>query len=380
MEEYSRNLEESIVLENLFVSIMPKMKHNQDREFYKFVRDRVSKNYTQVAMSVREICIVNLVKEIIVLLNQMWRVFPDSYDEGLIKQKVLFNTIKANISNNQTLPFNNKELYKRIREAIAHNDANNPNIVYKFTHFELNLGKVNGMDYIIQIKPKELSELLYILFINRKNTSMQEIAYQDQEIHSAQDIVDCIRIIDLKTGEQKPLDENQIDRAYNYFMHIAENAKISDNLSKSRNFIALPNNPEFLILEKLQALHMFTVFDTGSTFKKLQEEADYLKDSATNVNIYFAIVTNLLFEIVSSQTNQQIAEMFAGTGVNLTEDQVRHLRNSLCHGSYFHDYNKTFYFYDGAKELSLQLKLQIGDINKLLDKVAKGQKQILIMT
>lgn len=380
MEENVRSLDESIILENLFVSIMPKMKHNQDREFYKFVRDIVSKNYTQVAMSVREVCVVNLVKELIVLLNQMWRVFPDSYDEGLIKQKVLFNTIKANMSNSQTLPFNNKELYKRIREAIAHNDVNNPNIVYKFTHFELNLGKVNGSDYIVQIEPKELANLLYILFINRKNTSMQEITYEDQEIHSMQDIVDYIRIIDLKTGEQKPLNENQVDRAYNYFMYIAESSKITDNLSKSRNFIALPNNPEFLILEKLQALHMFTVFDSGSTFKKLQEDADFLKDSATVVNIYFAIVTNLLFEIVSSQTNQQIAEMFEGTGVNLTEDQVRHLRNSLCHGRYFHDYNKTFYFYDGAKELSLQLKLKVDDVNKLLDKVAKGKKQVLIIT
>ena len=61
MEENVRSLDESIILENLFVSIMPKMKHNQDREFYKFVRDIVSKNYTQVAMSVREVCVVNLV-------------------------------------------------------------------------------------------------------------------------------------------------------------------------------------------------------------------------------------------------------------------------------------------------------------------------------
>ena len=45
--------------------------------------------------------------------------------------------------------------------------------------------------------------------------------------------------------------------------------------------------------------------------------------------------------------------------LKLNDEEIRHLRNSLCHGRYFHDFNQTFYFYDGRKNLSLGAKLTI---------------------
>ena len=63
----------------------------------------------------------------------------------------------------------------------------------------------------------------------------------------------------------------------------------------------------------------------------------------------------------------------------ITTNDVRHTRNSLCHGRYFHDFNKTFYFYDGKKNLDYKFKLTIDDINKLLDKIAKGSFEVNVL-
>jgi len=64
---------------------------------------------------------------------------------------------------------------------------------------------------------------------------------------------------------------------------------------------------------------------------------------------------------------------------SLTTEDVRHIRNSLCHGRYFHDYYKNFYFYDGKKSLKYEVKLTIDNINKILDRVTKGEKGVNIL-
>ena len=76
----------------------------------------------------------------------------------------------------------------------------------------------------------------------------------------------------------------------------------------------------------------------------------------------------------------EIKEMLSGTGIKLNDEEIRHLRNSLCHGRYFHDFNQTFYFYDGRKNLSLGAKLTIKDINKLLDKIALGPHAVVVLS
>lgn len=379
MEEFVRSLEDSVILENCMITVLPEMLANPDKPFFKIIRERIAGEYSKFAMAVREAAVVGLVKEVLVLINQVWKNDPKNYDEGLIHERNVFNKVKRNISKDgKSLPFNTRELYKRLREAVAHNDINNPNIQYKFTHFEINLGEVNGADYIIEINPKELAELLAVLISNRTTNGRQEISFARQEVNTREDIYNYVKVIDSKTGDLISLDENQIDRAYEFFTYLAPSRKLEDNLSNIRYAVALPGNPENLLYDKLQTLHMVALMNSGSTFNQLSQFIETLDCNAGKISIYFAIVTNILFEIASSQTVEQFAEMLKIAGLNLTDDQVRHFRNALCHGRYFHDFRRTFFFYDGRKDLNLEVKIDVDDINKIIDVLAKCKKKVLL--
>ncbi|MBR4999153.1 MAG: hypothetical protein IKY10_04655, partial [Clostridia bacterium] len=167
--------------------------------------------------------------------------------------------------------------------------------------------------------------------------------------------------------------------AYSYFRYAVKDKTIEGNVANIGKIVAIPENPETLLVDKLEAVKVVGSMTTDSTWKSLLNEFNNLDNNAEFVSVYFAIVSNMLFEMVSSQTNDEIKEMFSGTGINLNNEEVRHLRNSLCHGRYFHDFNSTFYFYDGNKSLSLGTVLTIKDINKLLDKVAKGPHSIAVL-
>ena len=141
MSKDVRNLQEDIVLENCFISVFPNMVHNEDKAFYKFLRGYVRDNYSATADAVREAVVVNLLKEVIVIANQIWKVNPARFDERLIKNKNVYNVIKNKISKDgKPLPFNTRELYKRIRQAISHNSKTKPNFIYNLHNFEMNLG------------------------------------------------------------------------------------------------------------------------------------------------------------------------------------------------------------------------------------------------
>ena len=84
MESLKRNLQESIVLHNLFISIYPKMVKEKDKEFFKFVRSHTKTNYTAMANAILEEVSVNLVKEIVVLINQVWVENPKIFDVDVL--------------------------------------------------------------------------------------------------------------------------------------------------------------------------------------------------------------------------------------------------------------------------------------------------------
>ena len=131
MENVKRDLMESINLENCLVSILPKMKKDPSRTLYKFVRTMARDHYDDVATEVIYMTNINLLKEIIVIVNQLWKENPARVDERLVKKKNIYNMIKNKISQDgQPLPFNTRELYKRIREAIAHNSSEKQNFIY----------------------------------------------------------------------------------------------------------------------------------------------------------------------------------------------------------------------------------------------------------
>ena len=373
MKEVKRNLQESLVLHNLFVSIYPKMQKEKDKEFYKFVRLHTRTNYSSAANAVLQEVSVNLIKEIMVLLNQVWVDNSRIFDESLTKDKRLYNSIKAQIANGEKFPFNNKELYKRIRQAIAHNSKDVENFVYNLKTFELNLGQVDGVDYVVNLDFSQILNLLKVLLENVKeeNNPIQFHVNETKTFKTREEIFENIKMVN---GEEEiDLDDNQIDRIHNYFRFLKPDVEVKGNERLISKMLCLPKNADRLLYEKLDALKVVATMTSKSSWSNMQ-----VGDNVSNINTYFAIVSNLLFTLVASRTNDELETLLDGCVPSLNKTKIRHLRNSLCHGKYFHDFNTTFYFYDG-KDPTFKLELNIKDINKILDKLAKGQYNVAIM-
>ncbi len=375
MEDLKRNLQESVVLQNVFISILSKMKKEDDKEFFKFVRNFTRTNYSDVSNTIIKEVKVNLIKEIMVLINQMWAENHNRFDESLIKQKNLYNAVKAQISNGQKFPYNNRDLYKRIRECIAHNSENIQNFVFNLDDFELNLGKVDGIDYIIHLNIKQLTELLFVLFNNVRssNDAVRIIINQEEELKTRDEIQNNIKVVNVEKQTISDLDKNQVERFYNYFKYIEPNKELEGNEKELQLVFSFPNNAERLLLEKLKALKMVEEMNSGSVWKDLEPEKIF-----DEINCYFAIVSNLFFTIASFRSNDELEEMLSECTF-LNKEKIRHFRNALCHGRYFHDFNKTFYFYDGKKNLSCELSLTVTEINNILDKIAKGNFPVVAL-
>lgn len=374
MEELKRNLQESIILHNLFISIYPKMIKEKDKEFFKFVRTHVKSNYTTVANAILDEVSVNLLKEIMVLTNQIWVDNPKIFDEAMKNDKRLYDSIRMQISNGEKFPFNNKELYKRIRQAIAHNSKDIQNFVYNLESFKLNLGKVDGKDYIINLEFSQMIKLLFVLLKNeqRENNPLEFVISETGTLKTKDEIFEKIKMVD---GEQiLDLDEYQIDRAYNYFNYVKPGQVIEGNEKEIKKVLCLPRNAERLFYDKISALLKIKKMTSGSCWNDFE-----MKDGLDGVNTYQAIISNLLFTIVASRTNDELFELFDGCIAGLDENKIRHIRNAFCHGTYFHNYNDNFYLYDGCKNLKFELRLRIKDINKILDKLAKGNFEVVAL-
>lgn len=370
-----RSLEESLVLHNLFIAIYPKMSKNSDKEFYKFVRDYTKENVKETSNAIIREVGANLIKEICVLINQMWVNNSNQFNESLIKEKNVFNAIKSEISNGEKFPFNNRELYKRIRESIAHNSSGIENCVYNLKGFELNLGKVNGNDYIVTLNINQLVRLFYVLFSNMQSVENKTsiIVLDENNLQTKQEIKQNIKIEDGKTGNLLDLDDNQIERFYNYFTFIKPREKNKASVNEFDSY-CLPNNVDMVLLEKITALSTIGKMHSNTTWEDIQPET--LTDI---INNYFAIISNLFFALAASRTNSELEQMLDGCLPDLDAEKIRHLRNALCHGRYYHDFNKTFYFYDGKKELNFELKLTINEINKIIDKLASGEFKVVAL-
>ncbi len=378
---YQRTLTESLVLHNIFLAASRKMAEKPDRELRKIMRNYARDHIRLVTDTcIQEVCI-NITKDLFTLINQLWASDPTRFDEGLIKQKALFNLIKTEITKNgEKFPFNNKELYKRIRESIVHNSETNPNFVFDLTSFELNLGQVNGSDYIVKLNGRELIELIEILTSNVLRHTQHGKMYITPitQIEYRSDIRDNMKLYN-DDNTLRDLDYNQIERAYNYFYYVKENRKQFESDADLDVAIRFPDCANENFNEKVDTIKILMAIGSNTTWDQIVDKFPKLKNKLGSINFYFSLISNLLFNLASSQSNEELFNTLNGCIRGLTKENVRHFRNSLCHGRYFHDFDKTFYFYDGKKEFTYQFKLTISDINKILDKVANGAFTVATM-
>lgn len=373
-----RTLQESICLQNDLISIFNAMIVNFDTPFYMFM-DKFSekKEYRETtANAILDTTIANIIKECIVLQNQIWKNNPSAFNEGLIKNKVLYNIIKDKIQINNTIPFNKKESFKRIREAIAHNSEEIQNCQFDISgSFNLNLGKptndIDGQDIKITLTMPEMVQLILLLNSNKSKDEYLQLSYEDIAINSVEDAKKSIFIIN--NNSKYNIDKNQSLRVYNALHYCLNKKKISEAETEITEVVSNLSNESQLLEEKIITLNFLTSLYNGGTWNSMKQNCPNMNKTIYVISVYYSLITNLLFNIVTSRNNNEIFKLFEGSDVELTLEDVRHIRNSLCHGRYFHDFNDTIYFYDGNKKLSFATSLTIHDLNKILDKIAKGK-------
>lgn len=379
-----RTLQESICLQNIFISLYNSMILYPNLSFEKFMYNYVSSNEEHkksLANAVLDTCISNIIKECIVLQNQIWKNNHNAYNDSLIRNEVLYNIIKDKIKIKGTVPFNKKESFKRIRQAIAHNSKEIENCQYDINgYYNLNLGKshndTNGEEIKISLSLLEMVQLIMLLASNRRKDTISTISFDKVEINS---IDDAKKSIYLSSNSESHIDNNQATRVYNALHYCLNKTNLDDAVNEIGLIIPGKSNEQQVLDEKLITLSFLTALYNGGSWNSMKKAYPIMNQPLYVVSVYFSLITNILFTIVTSRNNNEISELFADTGLSLSAQDIRHMRNALCHGRYFHDYNNKFYFYDGKKELTFEMNLSIQDINKILDKIAKGQYPVYVL-
>ena len=85
------------------------------------------------------------------------------------------------------------------------------------------------------------------------------------------------------------------------------------------------------------------------------------------------IYSSLVFNIVSSRTNNELAQVFESADIQIEPENVRHVRNSFIHGRYFYNFKDGFELYDGQKEMEHFFTFTFEDIEKLFHVFCKDQ-------
>lgn len=379
-----RTLQESICLQNIFVSLYTNMIACPNVPFERLMDKFVFSNDDKkksLANAILDTFISNIIKECIVLQNQIWKNNPNAYDDRLIRNKVLYNIIKDKIKVEGNVPFNKKESFKRIRQAIAHNSKDIENCQYDINgYYNLNLGKVsndaNGEDIKISLSILEMVQLIMLLASNRNNGLVSTFSFDNIDIKS---IGDAKKAIYLSNNSESHIDNNQARRVYNALHHCLNKTSLIDVVNDIGYVIPNKSNEQQILDEKLITLCFLTSLYNGGSWNSAKKLYPNMNQNLYVLSVYFSLITNMLFTIVTSRNNSEIFDLFTGTGLSLSAQDIRHMRNALCHGRCFHDYIDKFYFYDGKKELSCETTLSIQDLNKILDKIAKGKYPVYVL-
>ena len=376
-EKFDRNMYMPILVEERLIKMLFLAIKNPEVNISDFIKSPISTQ--EMLYFIKNIVCINLEKEIFEIINQIWANDHNAINESLIKNKIIYNTIRTEIANNRPLPFNNKELFKRIRQALVHNSLDRKNFTAEFDKFTINLGQVNGEDYIINLTYSQLLRLVQVLISNLTAISRSSnfITNINHPICTKEDIKNYIKIYIEAEDRAIDLDDGQVELIHSY-CRVRNISNIIGHEQECLKVLAYPENPIVLLIKKSNSIVLLAALKGDVSLKNIVDELKPLANSKAMLDIVLSLVSNLLFVCASTLSNEELFEILGGCTPDLNKENVRHLRNALCHGRYFWDYTSNFYFYDGKKQLSFKLKLDLPQaktvINKVLAKLSLNDK------
>ena len=327
--------------------------------------------------------------ELVSLTNDVFAKQGINFSDDNIKE--LLRKVKADLPE-EYKTLNGAELLKLIRCSIAHNSEENPNVTTSLIQHMIKLTK-KGID-----TPAEStfsSEGLINLNLAYDRSRDLEKTYGYIETEEDLDTVDkflkahkkhgtfakFVKVCDEKGNEQQ-IDSYQESALLRFLI------KHKHNINKYGDFSYFliryfPNKENNLNVYE-QKSRLFSVLsyimgDRGTP--TCEDVVKIVKQNEPQAILPFVdqdlmkslIYSSLMFNMVSSRTNEELKEIFNEAQLDIDPKNVRHVRNSFIHGRYFFNFKDSFELYDGYDGMEHFVTLSFADIEKIFEVFCKEE-------
>ncbi|MBE5736425.1 MAG: hypothetical protein E7356_03645 [Clostridiales bacterium] len=262
-----------------------------------------------------------------------------NYDQTFSDERNDKNRI-INLKNNAISGdrLNYDQILDIIRQAIAHNPESIPNYYYDIDNFVIKF-KINKYNSIITLSNNQLLEFL-VLFIK----NMKEHRYK---------YLESINLADYLTNEIDDIQKIIINELPTLL-----------NISKIKNlshyFPFKQQSPNNLC----RLLDLQTFLRNAYSSKNLSFE-DFLKSEKlkniyqTSLDFKFDILNTLKLSVIfQTFTSLNIDTIIKNSNIGDNNLQLKRIRNSLIHGTYYTEYNEGLYFHDTPDKTKSEVNLE----------------------
>ena len=405
LNEYTHCLtldEEMAIMSSIYPSLMSFMIENKNKTMVQYFSEFMqTKNTRRVFEKSIEIVMSCIIKELFVLEKESFESVGGLLSESALAKNADFQKMRAKLPQEEMKNINNREFFKKIREAFVHNSPEDPNVVIdkdaKF-HIRIKLKDDKGM--FIDANSKFVFELINKFAQNQAEEGKYYYEVEGINIleHLLSDGIDETNIASFvrifNDGQKETLDAyqkraivNYIGNRVNYFY---EEDLFCYLLSKSfTRHAPYRANADNLFMDKIKILSILLEIKKNPNISKKQllnainnknKETEDAQNDILEISvdpyayIVVPIVSSTLFTIFSEMTNDEIFKLLTDNGVDIDLEKVRRMRNSLIHGRYYYNHNREIEFYDGRKlkELDHKVTMKTEDLVRILEAISKN--------
>ena len=389
LEEYESCLtttEIMAIMSAVYPTVMEfMMEGNRDTAFQHFSKymkgsnKRVFEKCINVVMS----CIY---KELFVLEKESFETVGGLLNETSLSKDVELQKMRSQLPREEMKNINNRELFKKIREAFVHNSPEDPNVLIdKDGKFHIRLKLKDGNGIFINGNGRFVFEMMNRYTQNQEEHGKYRYEVEAMNIlnHIETDGIDennvfsFVRI--LHEGQKETLDIYQKRTISRYINHRINFCKDLDlfNYFMSTSFTRhapYRANTDNLFMDKIRILSILLEIKNNPNIKKQQllnnikfksKELLGIQNDALEFQVdpysylIAPMLTSTAFMIFSDMKNEEVLQLMNDNGIDMELEEVRRIRNSLMHGRYYYNLNRGIEFYDGKKTKELEHRLTI---------------------
>lgn len=368
------------------------------------VVDSYKSEATDILLSPKQSCknildlqITELAIELISLMFECFKTEGIDYSDERIKE--FLGIVKEKLPD-EFKTMNGAQILKLMRDAMAHNSESVRNFDSDVDGYKMRIkSKSGGEDIILKFTNEDILNILLAYDLARITTWVSGSINIDSKASSVNELLSERKrkgsfsnfiTTENDKGEADSVDQFQ-DSAYLRFL-----VKNKKRFSEWGNyeyiiyrFFPLKDNKlnnfefKFRLLEMLLILREGLLENDNITHREYLRELNRAKDICAKIcmsdpELFKSIsYSSMCYSMFSTRTNAELAEIFDLAGLDFTEDEIRHIRNSFVHKRYFYNFKDGYEIYDGRKELSHILTLRFSEIEKIYEIYIKNVKEII---